>query len=537
MSSSALSSASADRRQLPDGTFKSPPAMMNFTFVVAGAFVFGRSELIRGSRNADRGARLGVACAVVVAFGATSRAGADVTIEGESMAILERTALVDRQPWPATGNGAQLWWHGNIRVNDKLVLGFNVKTAGRYRISATLLRAPDYGIVKIDVDGAGNDQAIDLFAEQVVVDGPEIELGTFDLSAGVHRLSVTMVGAKNRALTQSMFGLDALRLKAAAPSDAISPAVISVNGADSVTAGAGELVSARRFVRVYDPSADELKSWYINDHTFIRDDAGTWHLIGITHAEPADPLDEKHFAHATAPSLLGPWTKQPFALAADSQRGESVLWAPHILRHDRAYYIFYCAGDADHTKFKLHVATSADLDNWTRSDANPIVVDGFDARDPMVLRVGDEWVLYYTANSTPAGGDHVVFAVTSKDLIHWGEKRTVFTAPRKGREGGPTESPFVVRRGDAYYLFCGAWEGYLGTYAFKSADPFHFDYVNRIGRIDSHASEIVRDEAGHWYASHAGWGQGGVHLARLTWHDDLDERETSMPSAGKEAVR
>ena len=41
---------------------------------------------------------------------------------------------------------------------------------------------------------------------------------------------------------------------------------------------------------------------------------------------------------------------------------------------------------------------------WARHPANPLVVDGYEARDPMVLRVGDRWVMYYTATSAPAGG-------------------------------------------------------------------------------------------------------------------------------------
>ena len=301
------------------------------------------------------------------------------------------------------------------------------------------------------------------------------------------------------------------------------------NAAPAPTTAPAVLVSAGAFKPLYDPSVGERERWYINDHTFIRDAAGTWHMFGITHAEPANPLDEKHFAHATAPSLAGPWTKQPFALSADAAKGEVVLWAPHVIEHDGTYYMFYCAGDADHTKYKIHLATSRDLKTWERSVANPMVVDGFDARDPMILRVGDKWVMYYTANSTPAGGDHVVFAVTSDDLTHWGDKRTVFTSPRKGTFGGPTESPFVVRRGDSYYLFCGAWEGYSRTYAFRSADPFKFEYSQRVGSIESHALELIRDVDGTWHASHSGWGQGGLHLAPVKWHDGLDDRETTLP--------
>ena len=72
-------------------------------------------------------------------------------------------------------------------------------------------------------------------------------------------------------------------------------------------------MSAGEFVPIYDPSVGEDEPWYINDHTFVRGPDGTWHMFGITHAEPADPLDERHFAHATAPALRvrGPSSPSP----------------------------------------------------------------------------------------------------------------------------------------------------------------------------------------------------------------------------------
>lgn len=81
-------------------------------------------------------------------------------------------------------------------------------------------------------------------------------------------------------------------------------------------------------------------------------------------------------------------------------------------------------------------------------------MDGFDARDPMIIRDGSQWIMYYTANSTPMGGNHVIAAYVSKDLLHWSDRKIVFVHSRKGTFGGPTESPFVVRRGDRYYMFC-----------------------------------------------------------------------------------
>ena len=68
---------------------------------------------------------------------------------------------------------------------------------------------------------------------------------------------------------------------------------------------AGDL-SVGEFERIYDPSAGEDERWYVNDHTIVRDESGTWHLIGITHPEPASPFDELDLGHATAPDAPRP---------------------------------------------------------------------------------------------------------------------------------------------------------------------------------------------------------------------------------------
>ena len=92
-----------------------------------------------------------------------------------------------------------------------------------------------------------------------------------------------------------------------------------------------------------------------------------WHMFGITHSEPAKPLDEKQFAHETASILTHvPWKRLPFALSADEAGQESILWAPRVIFFNKTYYMFYVAGGADHTKYKINLATSSDLRTWTR---------------------------------------------------------------------------------------------------------------------------------------------------------------------------
>ena len=287
------------------------------------------------------------------------------------------------------------------------------------------------------------------------------------------------------------------------------------------------LVESGDFVKIYDPSVGEKERWYINDHCFIRGEDGIWHLFGITHIEPADPMNEHNFAHATAKTLLQrQWDKQPFALtvAKEAPWNEAHLWAPHVIRHDGTYYMFYCAGDADHTKYKIHLATSQDLKTWTRHPKNPMVVDGFDARDPFVMRDGDRWRMYYDATSAPQGGNHIVATVTSDDLVSWKDRKVVYTDRSTGTYGGPTESPFVVKRGDRYYLFIGPYGGYDKTVVLASNDPLHWKIEDKVGEIPAHAAEVVQDKDGKWYISRAGWGRGGVYLAQLVWKDEEDKK-------------
>jgi beta-fructofuranosidase len=298
-------------------------------------------------------------------------------------------------------------------------------------------------------------------------------------------------------------------------------------------------VAAGPFSPLYNPSTPSAE-WYINDHCFIRDRQGLWHMFGITHEEPANPTQEKDLAHATSPHLCGPWSQQPYALSAEATPWEERhLWAPHVIWHDGLYYMYYCAGgqrDLHDPHFKIHLATSPDLWRWTRHPKNPLLIDAYHARDPMILQLGpSEWIMYYTATSEPEGGHHTVAAVTSQDLVTWGGKRTVFTSVATGTYGGPTESPFVVRRGSQFYLFAGPSPkpNYIGVDVFVSDTPFHWEASQRVGQISAHASEVVRDGDGQWYISHCGWAQKGLHLAPLTWSDGLDHEDSSLPPSGK----
>lgn len=273
-------------------------------------------------------------------------------------------------------------------------------------------------------------------------------------------------------------------------------------------------VFADEFYKIYDPSIGEDKQWYINDHTIIKGD-DAWHLFGITHEEPGDPLNEIICAHAVSEDILNiPFSKDPISFSAEKEYGEAHFWAPHVIKHGDTYYMFYCAGSLEgNDKYRIHLATSNNLIDWQRHPANPLIIDGFDARDPMVLRVGEEWVMYYTCTTNPKGGNHCVACAVSTDLISWKKKCNVFTSSLVGTFAGPCESPFVEKINDVYFLFIGPCDSYTDTVVYASRDPFCFD-GEPVGRIPSHAAEILKIGE-EYYITHCGWGQGGVYLAPL----------------------
>ena len=230
---------------------------------------------------------------------------------------------------------------------------------------------------------------------------------------------------------------------------------------------------------------------------------------------------------------------------------DSVLWAPHVIAANGQYYMFYCSGgpgifgvNEDGTKYGISLATSPDLSNWTPQ--GQLFRDGYQARDPMVMwnPFLGLWIMYYCATEQATGGHHVVVCRTSSDLRTWSDdtRKIAYVDAHEGKEFGPTESPFVVRRGDFYYLFIGPrpydpptslrpnWrhQGYDGTDIFRSRHWDNWTDLDYIVHVQAHAAEVVRDVNGDWYVSHAGMCRAGLYLIPLNWRDGLDNEESSL---------
>jgi hypothetical protein len=103
----------------------------------------------------------------------------------------------------------QLWWTG-ARPKSRLVLIVPVKKAGKYQVKAVMTKAIDYGIVQLYLDGKKAGEPIDLYNDGVILTDPPVSLGTHELTAGEHKLTVEIVGANEKAVKGYMFGLDYL---------------------------------------------------------------------------------------------------------------------------------------------------------------------------------------------------------------------------------------------------------------------------------------------------------------------------------------
>lgn len=139
-------------------------------------------------------------------------------LEGESLAVLSKTAHVDKQDWSGLSDEAQLWWHDGVKKGDELVLGFDAPKAGTYQIAANFLKASDYGTVQLAVNGKELGGPIDLYNKDVAPSG-EQKFGTAELNAGQNKLTVKIVGANEKSKKQYLFGLDYLKLEPASGGD------------------------------------------------------------------------------------------------------------------------------------------------------------------------------------------------------------------------------------------------------------------------------------------------------------------------------
>jgi arabinan endo-1,5-alpha-L-arabinosidase len=130
------------------------------------------------------------------------------------------------------------------------------------------------------------------------------------------------------------------------------------------------------------------------------------------------------------------------------------VWAPHIIRWQDRYLLYYSGRRLDDGSMAIGVATSPtplgpfeDLGRplLTRSSGEP----DYTAIDPYVLADGERLFLYWGSDDEP-----IRVAALSADgrRVVGAHRSLVFPVKRKGGYGGLVEGAWVLRHGRFYYL-------------------------------------------------------------------------------------
>lgn len=104
---------------------------------------------------------------------------------------------------------SQLWWR-NAETGNELVTKFVLNKTGKFKVSANLTKAVDYGIIQLYINGIAVGPKFDGYMDSGVK-AFEVDLGTLVLSEGENILSVKILGSNKNAQPGNMAGIDFLQ--------------------------------------------------------------------------------------------------------------------------------------------------------------------------------------------------------------------------------------------------------------------------------------------------------------------------------------
>lgn len=197
---------------------------------------------------------------------------------------------------------------------------------------------------------------------------------------------------------------------------------------------------------------------------------------------------------------------------------ERAVWAPHVFIEDDIYYMFFTGVKFPFVQ-SIMLATSddpADPSSWMNlgmifqpEHAGMVwQPDGWaDCRDPMVVKQGDLYYLYYTGQDIEGG---IIGYATAFSLAGpWKDWGRAIPALPKGVMG---ESPTVATYSHQRYLFYNdTSQGEMVRQSTHLTGPFQ----NPESFAPGWAHEIWQDHSGIWYTSYLN--NYSITISPLTW--------------------
>lgn len=262
---------------------------------------------------------------------------------------------------------------------------------------------------------------------------------------------------------------------------------------------------------------------------------GVWHLFVML-------PERKAIGHYTSADLVR-WEERPLAVTTGAP-GEPDSWGNAtgtVVVKDGTFYLFYTGNQ------NVCLATSTDLDCWTKHPANPVVrpdgrLYGFDNfRDPFVFFCQPEkrwWMLLgaQEVGQTSQRGGCVALAV-SDDLIGW-ELQPPLWAPRIGPH---CDCPQLIEDAGRWYLFYLQRNTRYRT-ASSPRGPFLRPPVRDLLTLGANAGSRPTSDGRRWVSlpfvtrhktedDFAAWQYGGpLGVPReLTFHADGSISERAVP--------
>ena len=251
---------------------------------------------------------------------------------------------------------------------------------------------------------------------------------------------------------------------------------------------------------------------------------GYYYLVSIyVPLDDPSPFAEDRFAYARSKDLCK-WEQLPFIPATRLPGASDVkaIWAPFVFQENGVFYMYYTSVTEAGTQ-KIRLATTSDPsdpNNWqttdmvfTPSHAGTIWQEGdwADCRDPMLLKIGNAYYLYYTG--ADIAGGIIGLAIGATPAGPWYD----FGPVVKAEPGQMLESPTLVPYDKSYFLFynlasVGGYyrAGQSPTGPWQDPRPFRPGW----------AHEVWQDVDQVWRTSYLT--NYTITISPLTWDDSFD---------------